>query len=147
MVVPIHPYVSLAAMIMSQYGASGWTSWAIPSCYQTSLGRAGRNTTSRKIHIITESERCLDVSLFTSWLHPRTLRMCGRYLSKNTISTKRNPQKVQWKIGHLSRIPMHGNATFYSFYSGFKQQNSVYCTTYPITALNCLIKTSGQRYS
>ena len=44
--VPAYPYAVSAAVIMSQSGASGWTSWTIPSCYQTSLDRAGRKTTS-----------------------------------------------------------------------------------------------------
>ena len=42
--VPAFPYAASAAMIMSQSGASGWTSWVIPSCYQTSLDCVGRNT-------------------------------------------------------------------------------------------------------
>ena len=50
MVVPVPlpscPYAAWATMIMSQSGASGWTSWAISSCYQTPLDRVGRNKTS-----------------------------------------------------------------------------------------------------
>ena len=46
--VPVHAclYAVSAAMITSQSGASGWTSWAIASYYQISFVRAGRNMTS-----------------------------------------------------------------------------------------------------
>ena len=33
--VPAYPNAASAAMTMSQSGASGWTSWEIPSCHQT----------------------------------------------------------------------------------------------------------------
>ena len=45
--VPACPYAASVAMIMSQSVGTGWTSRGITSCYQTSLDRVGRNTTSK----------------------------------------------------------------------------------------------------
>ena len=60
--VPACPYAALVAMIMSQSGASGWTSWAIPSCFRTSLDRLSRNTMSSspdQLYLILNDERNL----------------------------------------------------------------------------------------